>query len=166
MRSQNEQSICPIARTLERIGERWSLLIIRDALRGSRRFDDFQQGLDISTNMLTRRLKSLVADGLLLRRRYSERPPRYEYVPSDLTRDLTPVLFSLIAFGNKHFAPEGESVIVVDRQTGEQADPILVDRRTGREMTSAEYHSAYGPAALAHTGPMPNATDLLKEPRS
>jgi DNA-binding HxlR family transcriptional regulator len=71
---------CPIARSLERVGEWWSILILRDALHGLTRFDQFQKSLGIAPNMLTRRLSALVDAGLLVRRRYSERPPRDEYV--------------------------------------------------------------------------------------
>src|SRR3954470_13455385 len=71
---------CPIARSLERVGEWWSILILRDAFRGLTRFDQFQKSLDIAPNMLTRRLATLVESGLLERRVYSEHPPRHEYV--------------------------------------------------------------------------------------
>jgi DNA-binding HxlR family transcriptional regulator len=67
---------CPIARSLEHVGEWWSMLILRDALNGMTRFDEFQNSLPIAPNMLTRRLTALVEAGLLERRRYSERPPR------------------------------------------------------------------------------------------
>ena len=70
---------CPIARSLERVGEWWSILILRDAFYGLTRFDEFQKSLGIAPNMLTRRLNALVEAGLLERRRYSERPPRDEY---------------------------------------------------------------------------------------
>ena len=73
---------CPIARSLERVGEWWSILILRDASLGLTRFDEFQESLGIAPNILTRRLKALVEAGLLERRRYSERPPRDEYVLS------------------------------------------------------------------------------------
>ena len=69
---------CPIARSLERVGEWWSMLIMRDALHGFTRFDEFQRSLGIAPNMLTRRLNALVDAGLLERRRYSEHPPRDE----------------------------------------------------------------------------------------
>src|SRR6185503_5983570 len=105
---------CPIARSLERVGEWWSILILRDALHGYTRFDEFQKSLTIAPNMLTRRLRGLVHAGLLERRRYSERPPRYEYVLTPRGRDFRPVLWALLAWGNKHFAPEGESVMFVD----------------------------------------------------
>ncbi len=84
---------CPIARSLERVGEWWSMLIMRDALHGMRRFDEFQKSLGIAPNMLTRRLSALVETGLLERRRYSEHPPRDEYVPTARGRDFLPVLF-------------------------------------------------------------------------
>ncbi len=73
---------CPIARSLERVGEWWSILILRDALHGFTRFDEFQKSLGIAPNMLTRRLNALVEAGLLERRRYSEHPPRDEYLPT------------------------------------------------------------------------------------
>jgi DNA-binding HxlR family transcriptional regulator len=142
---------CPIARSLERVGEWWSMLIMRDALNGLRRFDEFQNNLGIAPNMLTRRLAGLVETGLLERRRYSERPPRDEYIPTARGRDLQPVLIALLAWGNKHFAPEGVSVHVVDAMTGTTAEPILVDRITGRAMTEPRFVFAAGPAAPERT---------------
>src|ERR1700756_3410362 len=82
---------CPIARSLERVGEWWSILILRDAFHGLTRFDQFQRSLDIAPNMLTRRLNALVESGLLERRRYSERPPRDEYGPTQRGPDFPPV---------------------------------------------------------------------------
>src|SRR6202158_1638184 len=114
---------CPIARSLERVGEWWSILILRDALQGLTRFEQFQKSLDIAPNMLTRRLTSLVKAGLLERRRYSERPPRDEYVLTERGRDFRSVLWALLAWSNRHFAPEGPSVVIVDTDTGALADP-------------------------------------------
>jgi len=139
--------ICPIARSLERVGEWWSILILRDALHGMTRFDQFQKSLGIAPNMLTRRLNALVDAGLLERRRYSERPPRDEYVATARGRDFRPVLVALLAWGNKHFAPEGPSVLLVDTETGAAIDPILVDRASGRPIKEPEYAFAPGPAA-------------------
>lgn len=113
---------CPVARTLERVGEWWSILILRDALQGLTRFDQFQKSLDIAPNMLTRRLHTLVDAGLLERRQYSDRPPRFEYVLTDLGRDFRTIIIALNAWGNKHFAPEGPSVMLVDSSTGRQVD--------------------------------------------
>src|SRR5471032_2827169 len=105
---------CPIARSLELVGEWWSILILRDAFQGLTRFDQFQKSLEIAPNMLTRRLNALVDSGMLERRRYSERPPRDEYLLTERGRDFRPVLWALLAWGNTHFAPEGLSVMIVD----------------------------------------------------
>jgi DNA-binding HxlR family transcriptional regulator len=123
------------------------MLILRDALSGLTRFDQFEKSLGIAPNMLTRRLAGLVEAGLLERRRYSERPPRFEYVLTERGRDFQPVLWAMIAWGNRHFAPEGESLMLVDRETGVKAEPMLVDRVSGREMTQAAFRGAPGPAA-------------------
>ncbi len=142
---------CPIARTLERVGEWWNILILREAFTGSTRFEQFQKNLDIAPTMLTRRLNGLVASGLLERRRYSDRPVRHEYVLTEQGRDFRPVLWAMLAYGNRNFAPEGPSVVLVDRQTGEVAEPVMVDRASGREMTGGLYRAAPGPAADART---------------
>jgi DNA-binding HxlR family transcriptional regulator len=138
---------CPVARSLERVGEWWSILILRDAIYGMTRFDEFQKNLAIAPNMLTRRLTALVEAGLLEKRLYCEKPPRYEYILTPRGRDFRPILLSLQAWGNRHFAPEGASVMLVDRATGLPADPILVDRNTGRPITDATHANAPGPAA-------------------
>jgi DNA-binding HxlR family transcriptional regulator len=142
---------CPVARSLERVGEWWSILILRDALHGLRRFDQFEQSLGISPNMLTRRLNGLVKAGLLERRRYSDRPPRYEYVLTERGRDFRSVIVAFHAWGNKHFTPEGASVLLVNARTGTPADPVMIDRNTGRPLTDPEYRVAPGPAAAAGT---------------
>jgi DNA-binding HxlR family transcriptional regulator len=142
---------CPVARSLERVGEWWSILILRDAFRGLTRFDQFQKSLDIAPNILARRLHALVKAGLLERRNYSARPPRDEYVLTARGRDFRPVLWAILAWGNKHFAPEGATVVVVDSETGEQAEPVLIDRRSGRLLVEPAFRSAPGPAADERT---------------
>ena len=142
---------CPIARSLERVGEWWSILILRDAFQGLTRFDQFQKSLDIAPNILTRRLNALVASGLLERRRYSERPARYEYLLTARGRDFRPVLLSLLAWGNKHFAPEGPSVVIVDTKTGKPVDAVLIDRASGEPIAAPRFRTAPGPAADEHT---------------
>ena len=146
---------CPIARSLDRVGEWWSILILRDSFHGLKRFDEFQDNLGIAPNMLARRLKSLVEAGLLERRRYSERPPRDEYVLTQAGRDFRPVLWALLAWGNRHFAPEGPSVVIADSRTGEQADPVLVDRKSGRLLAEPDFRSAiafYPDCATSYAG--------------
>ena len=138
---------CPIARSLERVGEWWSILILRDAFAGMTRFDQFSESLGIAPNMLTRRLQALVKSGLLTRRRYSARPARYEYVLTERGRDFRPVLLAMLAFGNRHFAPEGASVTIVEAATGAPAEPALVDLRTGRLLVEPDFAVVAGPAA-------------------
>src|SRR3954464_2746588 len=133
---------CPVARSLERVGEGWSILILRDAFAGMTRFDEFQKSLDIAPNILTRRLTALVEAGMLERRLYCERPPRFEYVLTERGRGLRPVVIALQAWGNKHFTPEGLSVVLVDIATGAAPEPILVDRVTGRPITTATHRIA------------------------
>jgi len=102
---------CPVARTLQHVGEWWSILILRDAHFGLTRFDQFQSSLGIAPTMLTRRLAALVEAGMLERRRYNERPPRDEYVLTARGRDFLPVLKAFKAFGEQHFpeAPRNEA---------------------------------------------------------
>ncbi|MEJ1976158.1 MAG: helix-turn-helix domain-containing protein [Acetobacteraceae bacterium] len=138
---------CPIARSLDRVGEWWSILILRDAFYGLTRFDQFQKSLDIAPNMLTRRLNALVESGLFERRRYSERPPRFEYVLTERGRAFRPVLWALLAWGNTHFAPEGPSVVIADSETGAVAEPVMIDRLSGRLLTEPVFRPTAGPAA-------------------
>jgi DNA-binding HxlR family transcriptional regulator len=146
-RSSPENMQCPIARGLDRVGEWWSMLILRDAFYGFSRFDDFQTSLGIAPNILSRRLATLVETGMLERRRYSDRPARYEYLLTDRGRDFRPVLLAMMAWGNRHFAPEGQAIELVDRLTGEVVEPVMVDRRTGEPITRERHHLRAGPAA-------------------
>jgi DNA-binding HxlR family transcriptional regulator len=146
-RKSLEAQQCPIARSLERVGEWWSILILRDALLGSTRFEQFQKSLGIGSNILTRRLNALVEAELLERRRYCERPPRDEYILTDKGRDFRSVLWALLAWGNRHFAPEGPSVLIADAQTGAVAEPVIVDRSSLRPLEVPSFRTASGPAA-------------------
>jgi DNA-binding HxlR family transcriptional regulator len=95
---------CPVARTLDLIGERWTLLLLRDLLlHGPRRFQDFQTSLSgVAPNTLSARLKAMEENGLVQRRLYNERPPRLEYVLTDKGRSLGPVVQALRDWGSKH----------------------------------------------------------------
>jgi DNA-binding HxlR family transcriptional regulator len=93
---------CSIARALEVVGERWTLLIVRDAFLGLRRFDEFQERLGIARNVLADRLNRLVDEGILERVRYNERPERFEYRLTRKGRDLVPALVSLRQWGDKY----------------------------------------------------------------
>jgi DNA-binding HxlR family transcriptional regulator len=138
---------CPISRCLDTLGDWWSLLILRDALDGATRFDQFERNLGIAPNMLTRRLNGLVTDGLLQRRQYQQRPPRHEYLLTERGRDVQPVIIALGVWGDRHAEPARRSVQLVDRGTGAAVEPVLVDRGTGRRLDEIDVGYVAGPAA-------------------
>lgn len=100
-RADFNDNICPVARTVARVGDAWSLMVLRDAFLGRTRFDAFRRSLGVAPNILTDRLNKLVDAGLLERRPYSERPPRDEYVLTEMGRDFQPVMAALTNFGNR-----------------------------------------------------------------
>ncbi|WP_198535027.1 winged helix-turn-helix transcriptional regulator [Streptomyces natalensis] len=143
-----EDRECPLSTTVEHVGEWWTLLILHDAFDGYTRFDQFQESLGISSSMLTTRLKTLVTDGLLERRPYQTSPVRHEYVLTEVGRSLRPVIVALAAWGNSRLAPDKRSMILVDANSGEQVEPVVVDAKTGRRLDdSAAYVFTAGPAA-------------------
>ncbi|MBU2017457.1 MAG: helix-turn-helix transcriptional regulator [Alphaproteobacteria bacterium] len=100
---------CPIAATLEVVGDPWTLLILRDAFNGIRRFEQWQERLGVARNVLASRLKTLVANGVLRIEPYSERPPRHEYLLTPKGRDLRPVLLTMYDWGEQHVYGEGQA---------------------------------------------------------
>jgi DNA-binding HxlR family transcriptional regulator len=142
---------CPIVQSLGHVGERWSILLIREVFRGVHRFDELQACLGIAPNILSARLSRLVEAGFLEKRLYQEHPPRHSYQLTSRGEDFIPVLFAFLEFGNRHFAPKGWAVAVVDKETSEVAEPILVDRKTGVPMTSARFTFASTRHANAQT---------------
>jgi DNA-binding HxlR family transcriptional regulator len=133
---------------VERIGDWWTLMVLRDSLiYGMTRFDEFQKSLNVSSNMLTTRLNGLVEDGLLEKKQYSTHPPRYEYLPTAIGRDFLPVLAVMQAWSNRHFAPEGLSVVLRDRETGALVDAAVVDLNTGAPITPDRHQYIPGPRA-------------------
>jgi DNA-binding HxlR family transcriptional regulator len=105
---------CSVARTLEVVGEWWTMLVIREAFNGVRRFDDFHARLGIARNVLAARLQRLVEHGVLERRQYHDRPPRCEYRLTEKGRDLYPVLVAMLAWGDRWMAgPEGPPITLI-----------------------------------------------------
>ena len=102
LRNDYPDQVCSIARSLEVIGERWTLLIVRDVMNGRRRFDELQQGLGIARNVLSARLQRLVEENILERRPYQRNPERYEYFLTEKGLDLWPALVALLAWGDRH----------------------------------------------------------------
>jgi DNA-binding HxlR family transcriptional regulator len=138
---------CPIARGLGRVGEWWSILILREAMYGVTRFDMFEKNLKIAPNMLARRLGDLVSAGLLERLQYCDRPPRFEYVLTEAGTAFQPVLLAFAKWGNDYFSPDGPSLLLVDRTSGEPVSPLLVDANTGAPLTPDNVAFVAGPGA-------------------
>lgn len=138
---------CSVARSLERVGEWWNMLILRDSMHGIKRFDGFHKSLGIAPNTLTRRLNGLVEEGLLEKRRYSEHPPRDEYILTLKGRDFLPVIAALLAWGNKHFSPNGIDTMIINKDTKEPMDPMIVDRLSGNEIHLDAIQFCAGPAS-------------------
>jgi len=123
---------CPVARGLSVVGDRWTLLILRDCFRGVRRFEDFRTSLKITRHVLADRLRGLEADGVLERRLYCEAPPRHEYRLTERGLDLYPVIVTLIQWAETHRPKPGlDPHRFLDRETGRDLEPVLVDRETG-----------------------------------
>lgn len=124
---------CPIARSLAVAGDAWNLLILRDAHAGLSRFDQFRKNLGIAPTMLTRRLAALTAEGLLEKHRYSEHPPREEYLLTAAGRDFLPVLFMIGEWG-RQYRGGGELIRFYDAETGSEIKAIAVDEVTGEKI--------------------------------
>jgi DNA-binding HxlR family transcriptional regulator len=130
---------CSIARTLEVVGERWSLLILRDAFYGVHRFDAFQKDLGVARNVLTERLSKLVDYGVLERRPYSEHPARYEYRLTAKGRDLLPVLLTMMRWGDRWASREDEPPVKLLHATcGRVTHPVLTCSECGEELILRE----------------------------
>lgn len=124
---------CAISRGLALVGDVWSALILRDASRGMTQFDQFRTSLGIAPNILSRRLKALTEAGVLEKRRYSERPPRDEYVLTQAGREFIPILVAVGAWGRRYNG-EGELSHLVDEETGERVRPVVVDAVSGKPL--------------------------------
>ncbi|HUF32546.1 MAG TPA: helix-turn-helix domain-containing protein [Acidimicrobiales bacterium] len=144
----SRQQDCSIARTLEVIGDRWTLLILRDAFRGVRRFDAFQRDLGIARNLLANRLGKLVDHGVMERRRYQTRPERYEYRLTPKGIDLSPALVALMRWGDKHLSPDdGPPLDLVHGRCGDVLDQHFVCWTCDETVAPTAIRSRPGPGA-------------------
>jgi DNA-binding HxlR family transcriptional regulator len=126
---------CSIAQTLEVVGEWWTLMILRDAFQGVRRFDDFQVDLGIARNILTQRLQRLVDEGILERRRYQTQPERFEYRLTEKGIDLYPVLISLMRWGDRWAVGSGgPPVLLTHAECGHEGLPVMSCVGCGEEI--------------------------------
>ena len=145
--------VCSIARALEVVGERWSLLIVRDALLGLRRFDEFQDSLGIARNVLTDRLTKLVDHGIFERVRYQDRPQRYEYRLTSAGQQLSTTLLALMHWGDRHLAgADGPPRLIEHAGCGGPVVEQLACTDCGQTLTPAQLRTRPGPA-LAGLGP-------------
>ena len=141
---------CSIARALEVVGERWSLLIIRDAhFAGLSRFTDFQRSLGIATNVLRDRLEAFVDAGIMTRRRYSEAPEQFEYLLTDKGHDLVPALVALTEWGDRWAAPDGRPIVYRHAGCGAEVRTSLSCERHGVLDDTAAIDPELGPGMTA-----------------
>ncbi|MRS92372.1 transcriptional regulator [Enterobacteriaceae bacterium RIT714] len=134
-RTRLEESTCPVARSLDIIGDWWSLLIVRDALRGLKRFGEFQKSLGIAKNMLATRLKQLVEEGILVLRPASDGSAWQEYVLTEKGRALQTVLVALSQWGNDYLFAENEfGSVLVDAQHRKPLQRLALIADDGREL--------------------------------
>lgn len=147
MKVSNDAELCPIARALQCVGDSWTLLILRDAFQGTTRFDEFQRDLGIASSMLTRRLDRMVADGLLEKSRYQDRPLRFDYRLTDAGWDMLPVILAIYRWGESHLPIEAHGLSLVDRRTGKPISPAVYDDVSGAALTPQVLELVPGPDA-------------------
>jgi DNA-binding HxlR family transcriptional regulator len=139
---------CSIAGALEVVGERWSLLIVRDVLLGVRRFDELQADLGVARNVLQTRLTRLIETGVLEKRLYQERPKRCEYFLTEKGLDLWPTIVALLQWGDKHAAaPAGPPVLLEHRACGGAVDEHRICSGCGARLTARDTVARLGPGA-------------------
>ncbi len=142
-----EDQNCSIARALEMVGDRWTMLVVREAFLGTRRFDDYQRKLGCARNVLTERLTRLVEARILRKQAYQERPPRYEYRITRKGVELWPAIMLLKAWGDKHLAPDGPPVLILHKDCGGELDDRLHCSKCGAELEPNDVYAEPGPGA-------------------
>jgi DNA-binding HxlR family transcriptional regulator len=156
---------CSTAHTLEFIGERWTLLVIRDIFSGLRRFDQIQQDLGIARNVLASRLGRLVDEGILERRPYSSNPPRDEYFLTEKGIDLWPILVTMMRWGDRHGDwPHGAPLLVVHKECGGPMDDHFICERCGQRMGPRDARAVPGPGATERAAARASEPGSEREP--
>jgi DNA-binding HxlR family transcriptional regulator len=149
LRNDYENQACSIAGALEVVGERWSLLIVRDVLLGLRRFDELQGHLGIARNVLQARLTRLIEQGVLEKQPYQERPPRHEYLLTEKGLDLWPTVVALMQWGDRYATPSGGPAVVIEhRDCGGTIDEHRICSRCGARLKARDAIARPGPGAV------------------
>jgi DNA-binding HxlR family transcriptional regulator len=143
---------CSIAKALEVVGERWTLLIVRDVMLGNRRFDELQKSLGVARNVLASRLQRLVDEDILERRPYQSSPERYEYFLTEKGLDLWPALIALLGWGDRHTAyEEGPPMLIVHKECGGPVSDRGICERCGKLLHARDARALPGPGV--HVAP-------------
>jgi DNA-binding HxlR family transcriptional regulator len=145
LNSDYEGQICSIAKTLELIGERWTLLVIRDVFNGNRRFGEMQRSLGVARNVLTNRLQRLVDHGILERRLYRERPARHEYFLTEKGLDLWPTMVAMLEFGDRHLAEDGPPMVLRHKGCGGRINGRGICESCGKVLNARDARAEDGP---------------------
>lgn len=154
-RTSFAQMRCSLARGLDMIGDWWSPLIIRDLFLNITRFDELVEDLGISRNLLTRRLKSLVTNGVIERVAYQQRPVRYAYRLTDAGRDLVPAILALTAWGDRWARPrEGSPILFIHKSCGHRFEPKVTCSACAEEISAEMVKAIPGPGGAARSGTM------------
>jgi DNA-binding HxlR family transcriptional regulator len=141
--------VCSVAQTLEIIGERWTMLVLREAFLGTRRFDDLQRNIGCARNILSDRLRKLVANGILERRPYQDRPPRFEYRLTEKGFDLYPTIVSLMQWGDRYLAAErGPAIVLEHKDCEHEVTPELACPHCGGHVDARAMRAHPGPGAI------------------
>jgi DNA-binding HxlR family transcriptional regulator len=141
---------CSVAKSLEVIGERWSLLIVREVMHGRRRFSQLQGSLGVARNVLSARLGRLIEEGILERRAYQESPPRYEYFLTEKGLDLWPALIALQGWGDRHSAgPEGPPMMLLHKGCGGRVTDRGICSECGEVLHARDARAVPGPGLEA-----------------
>jgi DNA-binding HxlR family transcriptional regulator len=141
-----EDEQCSLARTVAVIGDRWTLLILRECFLRTRRFEAFQSRLGITRHLLSERLKKLVRFGVLRRARYQDSPARYDYILTQRGLDLYPIVMAIVHWGDTHMGDErGRPLLHEHKTCGKLFDPVMVCSECGEPVRAKEVHVHSGP---------------------
>ncbi|MEV7288445.1 helix-turn-helix domain-containing protein [Streptomyces sp. NPDC093252] len=153
MAARKDARPCSIADALALVGEKYSLLVLREVCLGNGRFDQLVRNIGAPRDILATRLRRLVDAGILTKRAYSERPQRFEYRPTQAGLELEPVLMTLMAWGDRHLRPDGDRPMIIDHRCGHELSPQVVCRACGEQVHHEDLTARPQAAGWGVTGP-------------